>query len=89
MQDELQRVVGDIGDVATDAAQSALASARDIGERAYRFADEARETVTEEVEDWTEESLESVRKQLRSQPMVAVVVSMLPGTIVGAILSRW
>ena len=89
MHENVKRVVGDVGSVATGAAQAALASAGEIAERAYRLADEARETVIEEVEDWTEENLGSVREQLRSKPMIAVAVSLLAGTIVGAILSRW
>ena len=85
----MKSVLGDVGDVTNDAAQAAVASAREIAERAYRLADEARETVTDEFEEWSDENLESMREQVRSKPMSAVALSLLAGAIVGAIFSRW
>ncbi|HTE40078.1 MAG TPA: hypothetical protein VK629_04565 [Steroidobacteraceae bacterium] len=73
--------------LATDAAQAAVASAREIAERAYRLAEEATET--DEFEEWSDENLESIREQVRSKPMAALAMSLLAGAIVGAFLSRW
>jgi len=88
LQDDMKNVVGDVGNVASGAAQAAVASAREMAERAYRLAHEARDTVTDEFEEWSDENLESMRDQVRSKPMAAVAVSLLAGLIVGAILLR-
>ena len=88
LQDAMKSVLGDVGNVATDAAQAAVASAQDIAERAYRLAAETSETVTEDVEDWSEENLASIREQVRSKPVSAVALSLLAGALVGVILLR-
>jgi len=84
LQEHMTSVVGDVGNVATDGAQAALASAKEIAERAYRLAEEARANVTEEVEVWADENLEAVRDQVRAKPVSAVALSMVAGAIVGA-----
>ena len=79
LQEHMNGVVGDVGNIATDGAQAALASAKDIAERAYRLAEEARANVTEEVEVWADENVEAVRDQVRAKPVSAVALSMVAG----------
>ncbi len=62
-----------------------------VGEAAKkRLAEvlQATETMASQMEDWTNENLDSVRETVREQPVAACLVSMGIGALLGAILLR-
>jgi ElaB/YqjD/DUF883 family membrane-anchored ribosome-binding protein len=88
LQEHAKGVVGDVGNVANDGAQAAIEAARNIAERAYRLADEAATSITDDVEEWASDNLDAARKSVREQPLAAMAVAMGVGAFFGAFILR-
>ena len=61
LQENARSFVGDVGNVANDGAGAAIEAARNLAERAYRLADEARASVTDDIEEWASDNLDTAR----------------------------
>ena len=88
LQENAKSFVGDVGNVANDGAGAAIEAARTLAERAYRLADEARESVTDDVEEWASDNLDAARETVRGQPLAAIAVALGVGAFFGAVLLR-
>ena len=88
LQENAKNFVGDVGNVANDGAGAAIEAARNLAERAYRLADEARASVTDDVEEWASDNLDAARVTVREQPFAAIAVALGVGALVGAVLLR-
>ena len=88
LQENAKSFVGDVGNVANNGAGAAIEAARTLAERAYRLADEARESVTDDVEEWASDNLDAARETVRGQPFAAIAVALGVGAFFGAILLR-
>ena len=85
-QPELPRATAFTGHI--DGAWAAIEAARNLAERAYRLADEARESVTDDVEEWAYDNLDAARETVRGQPLAAIAVALGVGAFFGAVLLR-
>ena len=88
LQENAKSFVGDVGNVANNGAGAAVEAARTLAERAYRLADEARESVTDDVEEWASDNLDAGRETIREQPLAAMALAMVVGALFGAVLLR-
>jgi ElaB/YqjD/DUF883 family membrane-anchored ribosome-binding protein len=88
MQEHAKELAGDVGNAANDGALAALEAARSMAERAYRIADEAATSVTDDVEEWASDNLETARETVREKPLAAIAVAMGVGALFGAIFLR-
>jgi ElaB/YqjD/DUF883 family membrane-anchored ribosome-binding protein len=88
LQENAKGFVGDVGNVANDGARAAIEAARNLAERAYRLADEARESVTDDVGEWASDNLDTARETVRDQPLAAIAVAMGVGALFGAVFLR-
>ena len=77
LQLDMRGLAGEVSGVASERMNEALSSAM-----------EAVQDMAERVEGWGEDNLESVREQVRNQPLASVVLSMGAGAILGALLLR-
>lgn len=84
LQSDLSRLQGDFrglaaagGEVATDRFNDALTSAEHAADRAVSH-----------LGTWTEGNLETVRDQVRTQPLAALLLSLGAGALVSAFLLR-
>jgi len=95
LQADLKGLAGDVSTAASERAQLAMRSAEDVADRAMRLAEEAaREAKTvaadfrEDAEEWAEENAESLRVQVREQPITALLIAGGIGAFLGAIFLR-
>jgi ElaB/YqjD/DUF883 family membrane-anchored ribosome-binding protein len=88
LQEHTKDVVGDMGNVASNGAQAAVETARNIAERAYRLADEAATSMADDVEEWASDNLDAARESVKDQPLAAVAVAMGVGALFGAFFLR-
>jgi ElaB/YqjD/DUF883 family membrane-anchored ribosome-binding protein len=77
LQKDLRGLLTDAGGAANeqvhDAVKGALSQVEDVAER---------------IEEWGNDSLDSVRDVVRSQPLAAVAISMSAGALLGALFLR-
>ncbi len=85
MQEHAKGFAGEAGNAANNGALAAIEAARSMAERAYRLADEATQSVTDDVEEWATDNLDAARETVREKPLAAVAVAMGVGAIFGAI----
>ena len=88
LQENARSFVGEVGNVANDGAGAAIEAARNLAERAYRLADEARASVTDDIEEWASDNLDTARETVREQPLAAIAVALGVGAFFGAVLAR-
>ena len=95
LQDDMKGLAGDVGVVASERAHLAMRSAEDVADRAMRLAEEAaREAkivaadLREGAEEWAEENAESLRLQVREQPITSLLIAGGIGAFLGAIFLR-
>jgi ElaB/YqjD/DUF883 family membrane-anchored ribosome-binding protein len=92
LQGDVKGLVEDTTDVAanvaTERARSAMRAAEAVALRALRLAEDTAFSVKGDVEDWTQDNLDSARDQIRSQPFSAIFVSLGIGALIGAIFLR-
>jgi ElaB/YqjD/DUF883 family membrane-anchored ribosome-binding protein len=95
LQTDMRGLAGDVGEVASVRAATAMRSAEDVAERAFALAEEAASqakekayAVAEDVEAWTEENADSLREAVREQPITAVLIALGAGAFLGALLLR-
>jgi ElaB/YqjD/DUF883 family membrane-anchored ribosome-binding protein len=95
LQEDVKGLAGDVGMAASERAQMAMRSAEDVADRAMRLAEEAaREAKTvavdfkDDAEEWAEENAESLRVQVREQPLTALLIAGGIGAFLGAIFLR-
>ena len=88
LQDHAKGIVGEVGNAANDGAQAAFEAARAVAERAYRIAEEAAESVTDDVGEWASDHLDDAREAVREQPLAAMAVAIGVGAVFGAFFFR-
>ena len=77
LQKDLRGLLSDAGDAANGQVHSAVKGAlRSV------------EDVTDRIEEWGSDNLESVRDAVRTQPLAAVALSMSAGALIGALFLR-
>ena len=77
LQSHVRGLAGDIGEVATERMNSALADAM-----------KSVHELTGRVEGWGNDNLSSLRDSVRNQPLAALAISMGAGALIGALLLR-
>jgi ElaB/YqjD/DUF883 family membrane-anchored ribosome-binding protein len=77
LQGDMKGLAGDVGDVAAERMNSALSDAMT-----------SVQELTDRVEDWSNDNLESVRESVRAQPLAAIALSMGAGALLGAIFLK-
>lgn len=92
LQTDAKGLVEDTADVATGAATErariAMRAAEAVALRALRLAEDTASSVKGDVEDWTQDNLDSARDQIRAQPLSAFFLSLGIGALIGAIFLR-
>ena len=88
LQGDMKGLAGDATDIAEGRVQLAVHNAENVAERAYHLAEEAVEQAAGDVETWTNDNLDSVRKSVRAQPLAAIALSIGAGALFGAIFLR-
>jgi hypothetical protein len=73
LQHDIRGLAGSVGDAASDMAHA---------------TNRAGESALENVGDWTNDSIGSLRDTVRKQPLASLVLSMSAGAVVGALLLR-
>jgi len=88
LQSDLRGLAGEVGEVAvekaTEAASRVLRSAEEVADNAVDQVSERFESA----EAWTVDNLETMREQVRTQPLAAVLLSVSVGAVLGALLLR-
>ena len=77
LQGHVRGLAGEVGGDAAERMNTVLADAM-----------ESVHDITDSIEDWGTDNIDSLRDQVRSQPLAAVVLSMGAGALLGAILLR-
>ena len=77
LQDDMKGLAGEVSGAASERMNEALNSAM-----------EAVQDLAERVEGWGEDNLETVREQVRNQPLASVMLSIGAGAILGALFLR-
>jgi ElaB/YqjD/DUF883 family membrane-anchored ribosome-binding protein len=77
LQGHVRGLAGEVGGVAAERMNSVIADAM-----------ESVHEMTDKVEGWSTDNLESLRDSVRNQPLAALVLSMGAGALLGAILLR-
>ena len=77
LQSDMRELAGDVSGAASErmnaALNEAMTSVQDMADR---------------VEDWSTDNLETLRDQVREQPLASVMLSVGVGALLGAILLR-
>ena len=97
LQDDIKGLAGDVGSAASERATLAMRSAEDVADRAMRLAEEAAREAkvaasefADEAGEWAEENAETLRTQVREQPITSLLIAGGVGAFLGAIfLRRW
>ena len=76
IQDAVNGLANDAGEVANERAKMAVRAAEAIAERAYRLAQESVSQKVDDVENWANDNLDNARNQIRDQPISALLVSL-------------
>jgi ElaB/YqjD/DUF883 family membrane-anchored ribosome-binding protein len=77
LQTDMKGLAGGVGDAAQARLNEMLRNTEDMAEQ-----------ISSQVEDWTNDNAESLRDQVREQPLFACAVAMGVGALLGAILLR-
>jgi ElaB/YqjD/DUF883 family membrane-anchored ribosome-binding protein len=77
LQTDMKGLAGGVGDAATARLNEMLRNTEDMADQ-----------LTSHVEDWTNDNAESLREQVREQPLFACAVAMGIGALLGVILLR-
>ena len=77
LQGHVRGLAGEVGGAAAERMNTVLADAM-----------ESVHEMTDKVEDWGTDNIDSLRDSVRNQPLAAVVLSMGAGALLGAILLR-
>jgi ElaB/YqjD/DUF883 family membrane-anchored ribosome-binding protein len=88
LQTEVKNGAGEVGEVAEARAGAVVQSAGELAERAFLLAEETATDWAGDVEDWTNDNLESARESVRTQPLAAVALAVGAGALLGAIFLR-
>jgi len=88
LQDNTKGLANDAVDLAKGGAREAIRAAEGLAERALRLAEETASGFAGDVENWTNDNLDSARDRVREQPLAALAMSLGLGLVLGAILLR-
>lgn len=86
LEGDMKKVAGDVEGIADNRIHLALRKAEDVAHGAYRLAEESAAHVVHDVDDWANGNLDSARKSIRAQPLVALAWSIGAGALLGAIV---
>ena len=88
LKNDTASLVADGQEIAHDRARSAMRTAENVAERAYRLAEETATDLGEEAETWTNDNLKSARERVQRQPISAMFLSLGVGVVLGALFRR-
>jgi ElaB/YqjD/DUF883 family membrane-anchored ribosome-binding protein len=88
LKNDTASLVADGQEIAHDRARSAMRTAENVAERAYRLAEETATDFSDEAESWTNDNLKSARERVQRQPISAMFFSLGIGFLVGALFGR-
>lgn len=88
LQGDTKGLAGDAAEIATGRAHDAIRAAEGLAQRALRLAEETASGLRGDVENWTNDNLDSARDRVREQPLAALAMSLGLGLVLGAILLR-
>jgi len=95
LQHDVKGLAGEVGNVASERVKTTMRSAEDVADRAMRLAEEAvREAkvkaseLRDGAEEWAEENAETLRTQVREQPIASLLIAGGIGAFLGAIFLR-
>ena len=77
LQANMSKLIAGFGNAASEGVTHAM-----------RSASTTAEDVVEQVEEYGQEGVDTVRKTIRAQPLAAIAVSVGAGALLGALLSR-
>lgn len=87
LETDMKVLAGDVEGIVDSRVHLAIRKAEDVAHGAYRLAEESAAHVANDVKDWTNDNLNSVRKSVRARPLSLLALSMGAGALVGAIIS--
>ncbi len=88
LQADVRGLAQGVGAEANDRVTSAIKSAEVRVASAVKAAEEAAEQAVEQAEEWATENLDSLRENVREQPLAALAVSMGVGALLGVLFLR-
>lgn len=88
LQNDVRNLAQGVGDEANERVKSALRMAEERVAAAVRMAEEVAEDAFDQAEVWAEENLDTLREQVREQPVVSCLVAMAVGAVFGALFLR-
>jgi ElaB/YqjD/DUF883 family membrane-anchored ribosome-binding protein len=88
LQNDVRNLAQGVGDEANERVKNALRMAEERVASAVRVAEEVAEDAFDQAEVWAEENLDTLREQVREQPVVSCLIAMGVGALFGAIFLR-
>ena len=88
LKNDTASLAADGQEIAHDRARSAMRTAENVAERAYRLAEETATDLADDAETWTNDNLKSARERVQRQPISAMFLSLGVGALLGALLRR-
>ena len=95
LQADMKGLAGDVTEAASERAALAMRSAEDVADRAMLLAEEAAHEAkmaasefAGEAEEWAEENAETLRVQVREQPITSLLIAGGVGAFLGALFLR-
>ncbi|NIJ47962.1 hypothetical protein [Rhizomicrobium electricum] len=87
LETDMKVLVGDVEGIVDSRVHHAIRKAEDVAHGAYRLAEESVAHVANDVKDWTDGNLATVRRSVRARPLSLLALSLGTGALVGAIFS--
>lgn len=88
LQEDVKGLANGAGDVAADTARRAIRNAESVAERSLRLAEETASHFADDVGHWANGNVNTVRETIRSQPLLALLLSLGVGALLATILHR-
>jgi len=85
---DMKGMADGIGDIADDRVRRAVKNAEKIAARSVKIAEDATAHWAGDVTGWTGRNLALTRKSVRSQPLSALLISLVAGALVASIFDR-
>ena len=88
LQNDVRNLAQGVGEEANERVTSALRMAEERVATAVRAAEEVAEEAMDQAGVWAGENLDTLREQVRSQPVTACLIAMGAGALFGALFLR-
>lgn len=88
LQNDVRNLAQGVGDEANERVKSALRMAEERVASAVRMAEDVAEDAFDQAEVWAGENLDTLREQVREQPVMSCLVAMGVGALFGVLFLR-